>query len=195
MTNALTNRHGDMTKPSPLSHFELTPYTLSLRGGITLETWGDGLHWLATVERSVQWWVGDAWLLGVEVWGSDASQYMSKYANGTIRNCAWVCNRFDVSWRERYKAALDADVLSFAHFQRIAKHKDDDLLHYWLARCIENEWSAARLESEIGGNVGGRSTFSLSLSDMRTNAEKLAGKLTPDKLGELIDELSKLRGE
>jgi hypothetical protein len=194
MTTAI-QCHDEMTKPSPLAHFELTPYTLSLRPGITLAAWGNGLHWLTTVEKSVQWWVGDAWIAGEAVWGEDASQYMERYANGTVRNCAVVCRRFDATWRERYKAALDADTLSFAHFQRITRIKDDTVLHDWLALAIANGWSAARLEAEIGGEVGGRATVSLSMSNMPLNAAKLAAKLSPAKLDELIDELMKLRGE
>lgn len=190
--------HGAMTiapAASPLVGFELSPYALSLRAGITLEQWGHGLHFLATVEHSVQWWVGDAWLLGDAVWGEDAAQHMHTFANGTIRNCAVVCRKFDTAWRNRYKAALDDGILRFEHFRRITSLKDDSKLRYWLDLAVANEWSAARLGAEIDGVVGGKVTIGLSAVDMSKNAEKLVAKLTPGKVRELIDELQKHIGE
>lgn len=194
MSNLLVpHNHDDMT--SPLSGFNLTPYAAQLQSGITLNQWGAGLYFLATIERSSQWWLGDLWILGEAVWGEDAAQYASRYANGTIRNAAVVCRRFPVDFRQEYAAALDEDTISFAHFQRLTKIESNTDVRRWLARAIENDWSAARLAAEIEGSAGGSKTFRLHAVNMQINAERLMRKLPTDKVRELIAELEKQLGE
>lgn len=196
MTKALSlHNHDDMTNSSPLFGFNLTPYAAQLQSGVTLNQWGKGLYFLATIERSSQWWLGDLWLLGEAVWGEDAAQLTSEYANGTIRNAAVVCKRFDVAFRQEYVAALDEDALSFAHFQRLTKIESNTDVHRWLSRAIENGWSAARLADEIEGHNGGRKAFRLSMTDMQDNAIRLAAKLTPENLRLLRDAIDKQLGE
>jgi len=187
-------RHDEMTN-SPLSGFDLSPYAANLKSDVTLSQWGRGLYWLATLERHNQWWLGDLWIQGETVWGEDAAQFASKYANGTIRNAAVVCRRFEAAFRQEYVAALDEDALSFAHFQRLTKLESNKDVRQWLERAIANGWSAARLSAEIDGEVGGRKTFSLSLTNMEANAAKLAAKLTPGNLRLLRDAIDKQLGE
>lgn len=189
MTRAI-QRHSDMTTQSALSGFQLDPYALSLLPGITLDQWGNGLNFLTTIEGSLNWWIGDAWLLGETVWGERAAQVVTDKANGTIRNCAVVCHRFDLSWRYDYAA-----LLSFEHFRRVTSQKDDTALRRWLDLAVTHNWSAARLAAEVEGEAGGRKTFSLSMSNMERNAAKLVATLTPDKVRELIIELQKQLGE
>lgn len=193
----MTKRHVAMTTPAPvslLSGFELSKYALSLRPDCTFVQWGQGLEFVGRLERSSQWWLGDLWILGEAKWGEDAAQYTSRYVNGTIRNAAVVCRRFDVPFRDSYAAALDEDVLNFAHFSCLTK-LEPPAARVWLDRAIDNAWSARRLAAEIEGSGGGSKTFRLHAVNMQVNAERLMRKLPADKVRELVNELMKRIGE
>lgn len=183
--------HDNAKTTSLLAYFDLSPYSLSIRSGTTLTQWGQGLAFLVGIDRSAPWWIGDAYNAGEDIWGEDAAQFLSEYANGTIRNNGYVCRRFPVSFRHDNMTAN----ITFAHFQRVASIKEDEEVRYWLNLARMGEWSAARLGDEIDGHNGGRKAFRLSMTDMQDNAIRLAAKLTPDNLRELIVELNKQLGE
>lgn len=186
MTSVLA-RNFEITPPSLLAPFDLSPYGLTIRNGTTVAQWGQGLTFLADIDRSTPWWIGDAYNAGEDMFGEDAAQFLSEYANGTIRNNGYVCRRFPLPFRRDNMAGN----ITFAHFQRLASIKDDAKVCYWLDMARVGEWSAARLGAELDGDIGGRKTFSLSMSDMTTNAAKLVAKLPADKVRELIAELQK----
>jgi hypothetical protein len=186
MTSALA-RNFEITTPSLLAPFDLSPYGLTIRSGTTVAQWGQGLTFLADIDRSTPWWIGDAYNAGEDLFGEDAAQFLSEYANGTIRNNGYVCRRFPLSFRRDNMTPR----LSFAHFQRLASLKDDHKVIEWLQTADMWDWSAARLGAELDGDVGGRKVFSLSMSDMQRNAARLVDRLPPDMVRALIVELEK----
>src|SRR5262249_15289538 len=80
---------------------------------------------LRSIERAIQWLIGDWLRYGERTYGEMYSQALdaTEYSYGTLRNQAWVAGQFELSRRH--------DNLSFTHHQELASlpaEEADELL-------------------------------------------------------------------
>ncbi len=87
---------------------------LDLPPGLPFDRWQAVGEALCHMERNIGWWLGDWWRYGERTYGEAAALAApTGYALGTVKNAAWVANRFPESSRRR-------DDLTFKHHQEVA---------------------------------------------------------------------------
>ena len=102
-----------------LGPFKLTATGLEVQGKPSFAQWQKAGAYLQLAAGAVQWWLGDWMNYGEGRWGERYAQAIEATGldEGTLRNIAWVCRRFDPSRRH--------DKVSFAHHQEVASLPPD----------------------------------------------------------------------
>lgn len=131
---------------------KLTLTSLQLQEGLSFDTWQSIVEQLSVMERSVQWWLGDALNYGERVYGEKYTQALDSthYEYQSLANFKWVASKVEFSLRK--------ENLSFGHHNIVAAMPASEQT-YWLNRFVElkeaNEnYSIARLRQEIEGQGG-----------------------------------------
>lgn len=142
------------TIPLPPIQIITTPYTLHNTGAvfsdhITYDEW-ERFGIQTQLERnSRMWWLGDWIEFGEYRFGEKYTQAvdLTKNSEGTLRNYARTCRRWQLSRR--------SDKLSFSH-HTVLNPYEDDVQDYWIAWCIANDASRDDLSEALNpkGNGG-----------------------------------------
>lgn len=108
---------------------QVTQTGLVLSESLTFEKWEEIGEFLQTVERSIQWWIGDWLNYGEQKWGEMYSQAIQdelgeKYQ--TLANYKWVAKQVQFSMR--------MENLSWNHHQAVAKLPPDEQVE-WLTKA------------------------------------------------------------
>lgn len=118
------------------------PLALQLDEALPFERWLELGKQLGTMERSVQWWIGDWWAFGgARQWGegeelAEAAGIEYQYA----MDCGSVARAYAFSSRD--------ENLSFKHF-RIAMAAPAGQRQEWLQRAVDRGWAATELHRQI----------------------------------------------
>ena len=112
------------------------------------EDWQKAGSLLTTIQKSINWWVGDWILHGEKTWPDKFSQaiYLTGKSDVTLRNSAWVCGVFPPE--ERHPN------LSYTHHFEVASVKSPEERRWLLNEAAENELSALELRKLRNNNVG-----------------------------------------
>ena len=112
------------------------------------EDWQRAGSLLTTMQKSINWWVGDWILHGEKTWPDQFSQaiYLTGKSDVTLRNSAWVCNVFPPEDRN--------PLLSYTHHFEVASVKSPEERKWLLDQAVEEELSALQLRKLRNNNVG-----------------------------------------
>jgi len=110
-----------------------------------VEVWEADWHVLNTIEKRIQWWVGDCLLAGEARFPDHYSQACeaTDYQASTLYGFAWVCRVFPPGTRR--------PELSFGHHKAVAGVEDPDARNAWLDEAIERGWSVGELTARRNG--------------------------------------------
>lgn len=117
---------------------------LELQGDVTFEEWQAIIVSLFQMEKSRQWWIGDAVIYGEGAYSEMFSQALDDtlIPYRTIQAYARVSSRVSMATR--------VAELSWSHHRVVSSFIDEDQ-SYWLRRAREEGWSVAALSREIKG--------------------------------------------
>ena len=122
----------------------VTRTSLDLPVDLSFEGWRSAGEWLANVERSVSWWVGDWWAFGEHRYGERAKM---------VRDALWRGPSFQVCMTAghvagRFEALRRRKDLSFSHHREVASlpPAEADAL---LDAAEANGWSKRELRAEV----------------------------------------------
>lgn len=124
--------------------FLVDPYCMLQAPGAppTREEMGLGIKRVIQVHSSSAFWLGDMILLGESLFGEEASQFVDQadLTESTVKNLTWVAKNVPPSNR--------ALAQSWSHCQAVAALKVP-VQKDWLLKSRENDWSVAKLKTEI----------------------------------------------
>lgn len=111
---------------------------------LDFEAWQRAGQLLGQIGRAQNWWAGDWLTYGECRFGEEYAQGVDAlgYANNTMRNWQWVCERIPLNRR--------VSALGFAHHQAVAALEPDDQDDMLRAAWAE-KWSVAELKRQIKG--------------------------------------------
>lgn len=155
---------------------------LQFRQRLPFENWLTIGKQLSDIYTSSAWCLGD-WLL----YGQAA--YAGRYRNAieltsldyqTLRNYAWVANRFTLSRRR--------DTLSFGHHAEVAALSEPEQ-EFWLRKAEDLAWSVKQLRREVRASLRERSDTggkelgkAPEIGEYHENKLHLEIDLTPDQM-------------
>lgn len=115
---------------------------LRVRDGLALDDWVELGCRIATIANASGWWLGDWLLYGQHSYGNRYKTALraTDLDYQTLRNCAWVAHKFDMSRRRA--------TLSFNHHAEVAalSEAEQDL---WLRRADRFGWSRNELRRQV----------------------------------------------
>ena len=158
-------------------HFKITPTGLQVIGRPDFNACQALWNKLLTMEKVIQFAIGDAAKYIREHFGHDADQIISDrtgWTLETIRNYEWVADKVP-------KPIRRLDRLSFTHHQKLAG-QPTDVQRKWLDRAADDEegpWTVARLDAALkaNGDVAPSAFFILVRCDSETKRNKLQAQL------------------
>jgi hypothetical protein len=124
------------------AHARTTSSGLQLRDGMRFEEWvALGTH-IERISSASAWWTGDWLLYGEHAYGTRYQSALAHTRLGyqTLRNYAWVAQRFEMSRRR--------DSLSFGHHAELAALAEADQ-EIWLQRAERRCWSRNQLRRQL----------------------------------------------
>src|SRR5215831_479476 len=122
----------------------LTETGLCLPEQLSFEDWLETGGWLARVEHTYRWCIGDWLNYGDRAYGEKYHDglHMFDLDYGSLRDCAWVAANIELSRRR--------DKLSWSHHREIADLLPDEQ-DAWLDRAEAGHWSRQELRKRIRG--------------------------------------------
>lgn len=125
-----------------VGQFTLTPTGVQIPEGVSSDDWGQLGDLLFRLNGSIQWLIGDWLNYGARTWGKtyDAIAEATGYEVSTLYNLAMVSSKVDFSLRN--------EKLSFTHHMLVASRSPEEQ-RYWLARAVDERWSAAQLRAAM----------------------------------------------
>jgi hypothetical protein len=127
-------------------NYELEQTGLLVQGELSFEEWSGIGTWLETVDRAIQWWIGDWMAYGESRYGEQYVQAINAtgWALATIKQYQWVAERVPVKNRR--------PELSFFHHREVADMPPDEQVA-WLGKAMTgtdgDSWGVDRLRREI----------------------------------------------
>lgn len=127
---------------------ELTETSFVLGAGLTFEQWAEMGDGLGQMHRSLMWWIGDWYLYGEAHYGHEAEQAVPLgYSSESIRQAAWVCQRFPPEERR-------AD-LSYTHHRHVSRSDIDPVTRVTLLdQAAAEGWSSRELHERLPARNG-----------------------------------------
>lgn len=133
-------------------HFQVTATGLVITGSPSFESCDQLWQTLLTMEKTIQFSIGDAWRYFEDQFGERASQIVSDHTGwslSTLRNYRWVAEQVAPSVRR-------LDKLSFSHHQKVACHPPRDQAK-WLNKAadgddrdgVQTAWTVTRMDKAI----------------------------------------------
>ena len=112
------------------------------------EEWQRAGTLMTTIQKSINWWVGDWLLHGEKTWPEQFSQavYLTGKSDVTLRISAWVCSVFPPEDRN--------PSLSYSHHFEVASIKSPEERRWLLREAEENDLSSSALRKLRNNNVG-----------------------------------------
>jgi len=134
-----------LTSPIP---GELTDNAYIPSTSMEFEDWQRAGSLMTSIQKSINWWIGDWLLHGEKTWPDKFSQavYLTGKSDVTLRNSAWVSNVFPPSDRN--------PDLSYSHHFEVASVKSPEERKWLLSEAVEHELSSAQLRKLRNNNVG-----------------------------------------
>jgi len=123
---------------------------LQLPRQLPFERWLSIGRQLSAVSTSAAWCLGDWLVFGERAYAGRyrAAVEQTSLDYQTLRNYAWVANRFALSRRR--------GTLSFGHHAEVAALADAEQ-DYWLRKAEEHRWPVKRLRREVRASLAERS--------------------------------------
>lgn len=121
----------------------ITPTSLKLPEDLSYEEWERIVDTLKRMEKSVQWWLGDALRFGERKYGETYSQALeaSDYKNrGSLWNIKWVADKVEPSLRH--------EDLTWTHHVEVAS-LDYDTQSQLLDQAEAGQWTTRELRHEV----------------------------------------------
>lgn len=145
---------------------EPTSVSLVFNGDVTHDEWSAKGKELKTVisvfTENVRWWFGDWIIYGESRFPGMCSQDFSEtgYSDGTIRNCAYVCQRIPPERRKHN--------LSFEHHYQVARLEPNDQDKF-LNEAEQEDWTINQLRKAVAGKFPAmRRAMSKNVEDRRS---------------------------
>lgn len=138
---------------------ERTSLALELPKGQTFEEWLEVGRNLASVNKALQWWIGDWWAAGSHRYGERAkvaAEGLFGREFDTLAGMASTCRAFETCRRRQH--------LSFTHHREVAAlppEKADELLE----RAATDNWSTRDIRAEAAAAKSAASTSSAQRTD------------------------------
>jgi len=110
---------------------------------ISADDWLAIFHELTSMERALQWAIGDLIVHAETVWGQtyDEIAEITGYSKNTLPDFAYVARHIRFSLRH--------ENLTFSHHKEVASLKSDKTKAKWLKRAADNGWSVRELRQQI----------------------------------------------
>lgn len=127
------------TLPSDVNY---TTTSLKLPTNLAYEKWASIMGTLSQIDKSCQWWIGDAWVFGDHTYGERAAAVTDGESFQTCRNAGWVSRKFETSRRR--------DVLPWAYHEAVASlppQKADELLDK--VEANRGDWNRKKLREAV----------------------------------------------
>ncbi|MEP6756151.1 MAG: hypothetical protein ABJA67_11675 [Chthonomonadales bacterium] len=134
---------------NPAANIEIGFYTLTPKGliggkGATQDEWKALGKFLARLEGSIQWLIGDWFLQAEREWGKtyEGADLETGYSKATLKDYAYVARGVELSVR--------TDQLTFGHHKLLVGMPQDRQV-YWIGVAINEGMSISQLRSAIDG--------------------------------------------
>ena len=124
---------------------EVTETGLVLRPDLSFDEWQYVVQSLFSVERSINWLIGDALAYGEDKFGEEFAQAVDSldWKRQRVQNAAWVSRSVQHDTRR--------NELSWSHHALVAS-MDKDEQEMWLQRCADEHLSCSSLRKEISAS-------------------------------------------
>lgn len=143
------NIGGDVAKQKQLALYEHMSETgLRLPAGIPYESWAEGGHTLASMRKTLGWWIGDWLNYGEQNYSEQFSQAASETGlhPETLRKYQWVSSR--IPFERRRKPPVE-----YSHHELVAGMEPAEQ-GVWLDQVEANNWTVAELRRELKEDKG-----------------------------------------
>jgi hypothetical protein len=113
---------------------------LELADTATFKQWTETFEKVQATNRSINWWIGDALLIGETRWGEEYAQVVSPEWAENHKEKLWVCKRIP---RDRRNVDCNWSI----HREVAAMEPEDQVS--WLDQAAFNAWTVKQLKAEI----------------------------------------------
>lgn len=137
------NLGGDMAKKKLVLYEHMSGIGLRLPTGLTYETWAEGGHTLASMRKTLGWWIGDWLNYGEQNYSEQYSQAASETGlhPETLRKYQWVSSR--IPYERRRQPPME-----YSHHELVAG-LDAEQQEFWLNQAEENNWTVSELRRQM----------------------------------------------
>lgn len=163
----------------PLERVVVSGSGLQLPRQLPFEHWADIGRQLSAACTSAAWCLGDWLSFGQRAFARRYLQAIEQTSLDyqTLRNYAWVANRFALSRRR--------DTLSFGHHAEVAALPEPEQ-DYWLRKAEQHQWPVKRLRHEVRASLAEREAGQEDQAQPESKPDwiilRLQIRLSPDQL-------------
>jgi len=127
---------------------ELTDNAYIPSASMDYEEWQRAGSLMTSIQKSINWGIGDWLLHGEKTWPDKFSQaiYLTGKSDVTLRNAAWVSNVFPPDDRH--------PDLSYSHHFEVASVKSPEERRWLLSEAVEQDLSSSQLRKLRNNNLG-----------------------------------------